>query len=52
MSGNKKRNKPKLSFSTLTIDSSLGHLAYGHLAFKVWREIKKNNAANIGYEKE
>jgi len=38
-----KKNQ-KLSLDPLkpNLDSSLAHLAYGHLAFSAWRKLKKS----------
>ncbi len=36
-----KTENDKMIFSSIPIDSSLGHLAYGHVAFLAWRKVKK-----------
>lgn len=35
-----KDNKKEINFSKIPVSSSLGHLAYGDLAFTAWRKIK------------
>ena len=39
----KSNDKVFVSLSEIPVESSLGLLAYGDIAFKAWREIKKNN---------
>ncbi len=38
----KSNNKKILDFSKIPIDSSLGLLAYGDIAFTAWRKLKKD----------
>ncbi len=38
-----KKKSREIDFSNMPITSSLGHLAYGDLAFKAWRKIKVNS---------
>ncbi|WP_432412875.1 hypothetical protein [Rasiella sp. SM2506] len=41
------KKKSKIDFSNMPISSSLGHLAYGDLAFTAWRKIKfEKNSKN------
>ena len=47
-----KQNKFNIDFSKMSINSSLGYLAYGDLAFKAWREIKKANNLKNNNEEE
>ncbi|MDA9276849.1 hypothetical protein N9P56_00565 [Flavobacteriaceae bacterium] len=35
-----KKHLKKVDFSKMPVSSSLGHLAYGDLAFTAWRKIK------------
>jgi len=36
----------KIDFNNIPINSSLGLLALGDIAFEKWRELKKNNNIN------
>jgi hypothetical protein len=36
----------------ITPEGSLGILAYGDVAFRKWREIKKESKTNSSYEEE
>jgi hypothetical protein len=36
----------------ITPEGSLGVLAYGDIAFRKWREIKKDSKQNMAYEEE
>jgi hypothetical protein len=47
-----KKKKQKIDFSNMPLSSSLGHLAYGDLAFIAWRKLKKEHNLNIEDEKE
>ena len=47
----KKKNQ-KINFSNMPLTSSLGHLAYGDLAFTAWRKLKKEHNLNQEDEKE
>tara|TARA_A100000171_G_scaffold52284_1_gene69925 strand:+ start:11150 stop:11296 length:147 start_codon:yes stop_codon:yes gene_type:complete len=44
--------KKEIDFSKMPISSSLGHLAYGDLAFTAWRKIKKEKNRNIEDEEK
>ncbi|MBT8182873.1 MAG: hypothetical protein KJO53_14930 [Eudoraea sp.] len=44
--------KREIDFSNMPLSSSLGHLAYGDLAFTAWRKIKKEHNLNQENEKE
>jgi hypothetical protein len=47
-----KKEVKKIDFSNMPVLSSLGHLAYGDLAFTAWRKIKiKKNVTNQNEEK-
>ncbi|MBK5213479.1 MAG: hypothetical protein JJE55_07455 [Flavobacteriaceae bacterium] len=39
----KKEEKVKINLSEIPLNSSLGFLAYGDIAFKAWRKIKIEN---------
>ena len=46
MKNNQKKSEKAsthLSLDDIPLSSSLGHLAYGDIAFKLWREKKKIN---------
>ncbi len=43
MEGKEKDKKMKINLSNIPIDSSLGLLAVGDVAFVEWRKIKKAN---------
>ncbi|MCW5520050.1 hypothetical protein J1N09_09385 [Aureitalea sp. L0-47] len=47
-----KKKKREIDFSNMPLSSSLGHLAYGDLAFTAWRKLKKEQNLNEEYEKE
>ncbi|MBT8263492.1 MAG: hypothetical protein KJO05_11760 [Bacteroidia bacterium] len=47
---NKKRQE--IDFSNMPLSSSLGHLAYGDLAFTAWRKLKKEHNLDGENEKE
>ena len=47
-----KKKVIKMDLSTIPLNSSLGHLAYGDIAFKAWRDIKKENNLKEGNEEE
>jgi hypothetical protein len=41
----------KMNIDNIPLDSSLGLLAYGHLAFTAWRKIKKEHKKKRDEEK-
>jgi hypothetical protein len=47
-----KKIKKEIDFSNMPLTSSLGHLAYGDLAFTAWRKLKKEQNLNKENEKE
>lgn len=49
-----KMEKKKLKQQDLQVplSSSLGHLAFGDIAFRAWRKVKKEHAEQIKKEKE
>lgn len=47
----KEKNR-KIDFSNMPLTSSLGHLAYGDLAFTAWRKLKKEHNLKTGNEEE
>lgn len=40
-----------INFENFPINSSLGHLAFGDLAFAKWREIKKEHNRKLNEKK-
>jgi hypothetical protein len=46
----KKKNNT-INLENFPINSSLGHLAYGDLAFAKWREIKKEHNRKLNEKK-
>ena len=46
------KKKKEIDFSKMPISSSLGHLAYGDIAFTAWRKIKKEHNAKKENEKK
>ena len=46
------RKKKEIDFTNMPLSSSLGHLAYGDLAFSAWRKIKKEQNEKKEHEKE
>ena len=47
-----KKKVIKMDMSKIPLNSSLGHLAYGDIAFTAWREIKKENNLKVGNEEK
>jgi len=39
-----KKEVSEIDFLNIPVNSSLGHLAYGHIAFLAWRNIKLENS--------
>jgi len=46
-----KKRDNEINFENFPIDSSLGHLAYGDLAFAKWREVKKEHNKKLNEKK-
>ena len=46
MKSEKISEKSVFNTDNFPISSSLGLLAYGDIAFKIWREVKKENKEN------
>lgn len=46
------KNYKNIDFSNMPLSSSLGHLAYGDLAFTAWRKLKKENNAKAEKNKQ
>ncbi|NND87699.1 MAG: hypothetical protein HKM28_00465 [Flavobacteriaceae bacterium] len=44
--------KMQIDINNFPVNSSLGHLALGDVAFAVWREVKKKNNINEGIDEK